>query len=425
MEKLVVRGGIPLKGELTVSGSKNASVAIIPAVLLADSPCIIENVPRILDVKLMIDILVSLGADCKWLGENTIRIDATKITEYKAVHKNMSRLRGSYYFIGALLARFGKAEVLMAGGCNLGVRPIDQHLKGFQAMGAYAVEEYDMVTARAENGLKGANVFFDVVSVGATINLMLAACKAEGLTILENCAREPHVVDVANFLNAMGANIKGAGTDVIRIKGVSCIRGGITYSVIPDQIEAGTFMIAAAATAGDVVIKNIISRHQESLTAKLLEMNVGVEEGEDWIRIYSKGDLRASAVKTRPYPGFPTDMQPQITVLLSLANGQSQVSEGVWDSRFQYVDELKRMGADITVAGKMAIVNGKRHFKGTSVCCPDLRAGAALVIAALAAAGETDIHHVQYIDRGYDHIEIKLRHLGADIRREEMAAVRL
>ena len=330
----------------------------------------------------------------------------------------VSKLRGSYYYMGALLGRFGRMSVSLPGGCSLGTRPIDQHLKGFQALGADIQEEYGMVKGSSRHpsgGLTGANIYLDVVSVGATINLMLASCKASGQTVIENCAKEPHVVDVANFLNAMGAKIRGAGTDTIRITGVANLPGGITYSVIPDQIEAGTFMIAAAATGGDVTVRNLIPRHQESLTAKLQEMNVGVEEGEDWIRIFNNGPIRFANVKTQPYPGFPTDMQPQMTVLMAVADGTSRVTESVTDFRFQYTEDLRRMGADIMVAGKMAIINGGRRLKGAQVRCPDLRAGAALVIAGLAADGTTEVTNLRCIERGYDSFESKLSSLGAKI----------
>ncbi len=416
MEKFIIHGGKPLNGDITVSGSKNATLGILPAVLLAKNPCIIENVPDILDVKIIVDMLTALGAQCTWMSRNVIKIDPRNVKTHKAISESISTLRGSYYFIGALLGRFGKAEVSLPGGCNLGPRPIDLHLKGFNALGADTVEEYGMVKANAKKGLKGTSIYLDGVTVGATINLMLAASKAEGNTIIENCAREPHVVDVANFLNAMGANIKGAGTDTIRIKGCKEIKGGITYSIIPDQIEAGTFMVAAAATKGDVTLRNIIPRHQESLTAKLQEMNVGIEEGDDYIRVFYKGRMNGANVKTLPYPGFPTDMQPQITALLSLADGDSVVSEGIWD-RFQYVDELKRMGAMIKVEGRTAYITGNRKFKGTFVKCTDLRAGAALVIAALASEGRSDVYNIKYIDRGYDVFEKKLAQLGADIQR--------
>lgn len=421
MEKLIINGGKPLCGDITVSGSKNAALGILPAVLLADNPCTIENVPDILDVKIVVDMLTALGAECMWINKNTIKIDPAGVKSYKAISESISSLRGSYYFIGALLGRLNRAEVSLPGGCNLGPRPIDLHLKGFHALGTDIVEEYGMVKAYAPNGLIGAGIYLDGVTVGATINLMLAACKATGNTVIENCAREPHVVDVANFLNAMGANVKGAGTDTIRIKGVKNIRGGVTYSIIPDQIEAGTFMVAAAATKGDITLRNIIPRHQESLTAKLTEMNVGVEEGEDSIRVFYKGPMTSAYVRTLPYPGFPTDMQPQITALLSLAEGDSVITEGIWD-RFQYVDELKRMGAIIKVEGRTAYITGGRKYKGTFVKCPDLRAGAALIIAALAAEGKSDIYNIKYVDRGYDGFELKLAQLGADVQRVKAEA---
>jgi len=419
LEKLVINGGTPLRGTISVSGCKNAAVAILPATILAEKPCIIENIPDVSDVEIILGIMRELGATCEWLDDATVKIDASNISSYTATYETISRLRGSYYFIGALLGRFGKAEVSLPGGCNLGVRPIDQHLKGFQALGATVSDEYGIVKAYTENGLTGTSIYLDMVSVGATINLMLAACRASGITTIENCAREPHVVDLANFLNSMGANIKGAGTEVIKIKGVPFITGGINYSIIPDQIEAGTYMIAAAATMGDVTIQNIIPRHQESLTAKLEEMNVGIEETEDSIRVFHKGNLLSAKIKTLPYPGFPTDMQPQITTLLALANGDSTVTESVWDSRFQYVDELKRMGANIKVEGKIALISGGRRFKGAVVKCPDLRAGAALVIAALAAEGRSELLDIKYVDRGYDKIEEKLLALGADVHREK------
>ena len=416
MKKLVINGGNPLKGDIMISGSKNAAVGILPAVLLAGGPCTIENVPEVSDIKILLEVLELLGAKCQQNGD-MVTVDPTGVTSSVALYDKICRLRGSAYFIGALLGRFGRAEVALPGGCNFGPRPIDQHLKGFKALGAEISDDYGKVVAYAPNGLHGANIYMDVVSVGATINLMLAACRAEGLTVIENCAMEPHVVDVANFLNTIGANIKGAGTNVIKIKGVPTLGSAKIYSVIPDQIEAGTFMIAAAATKGDVTVRNIIPKHQEALTAKLEEMNVGITEGPDWIRVYHKGPLCASNVKTLPYPGFPTDLQPQIVTLLSLAEGESIVTEAVWSSRFQYISELCRMGADIRVTDKSAMISGGRAFKGTSVRCPDLRAGAAYVIAALAAEGKSDLYEIKYIDRGYHLIEEKLTAVGADIKR--------
>ncbi len=419
LKKLVIRGGNSLHGEVTVGGSKNAAVAILPATLLAEEPCVIENVPNVSDVRIIIEILNKLGAECYWQSEGVLYIDTANVNTYHASYETIRRMRGSYYFIGALLGRFGKAEVALPGGCNFGVRPIDMHLKGFTSLGANIKDEYDMVNACAPKGLKGANIYLDKVSVGATINIMLAASRAEGTTTIENCAREPHVVDVANFLNSMGARVRGAGTDVIKIKGVSQMHGINGYSVIPDQIEAGTYMIAAAATKGDVLVKNVIPRHMESLTAKLEDMNIGVEEGEDTIRIFYKGDFHGTTVKTLPYPGFPTDLQPQMTVLLALAQGDSTMTESVWNNRFQYIGELRRMGADIKVEGSSAIIEGGKGLKGTSVRCPDLRAGAALVIGALAAEGTSSLYDIKYIDRGYVDIEGKMTALGAVITREE------
>ena len=420
MDKYVIEGGVPLKGEVFVSGSKNAAVGILPAVLLADTPCTIENLPDIVDVRLMIEILEKIGVECVWTDPETVRLDPRGVKSSSALYDVVSRLRGSYYLMGALLGRFGQMEVSLPGGCNLGARPIDQHLKGFQALGVDINTQFGAVkgVAKDESGkLIGANIYLDIASVGATINLMLAAVKAAGQTVIENCAKEPHVVDVANFLNAMGANVRGAGTDIIKINGVESMPGGITYSIIPDQIEAGTFMVAAAVTGGDVTVRNLIPRHQESLTAKLEEMNVGVEEGEDWIRIFKKGTVSSANVTTQVYPGFPTDMQPQISVLLTLAEGTSQVTESVTGFRFQYTEELRRMGADIMVNGKTATIKGIEGLKGAQLRCPDLRAGAALVIAGLAADGLTELQNIYCVDRGYVRFEEKLRGLGAHIAR--------
>ncbi len=420
MDKFVIEGGVPLHGDIYVSGSKNAAVGILPAVLLSDSPCTIENLPDIVDVRLMIEILEKIGVECVWIDPETVRLDPTKVTSSSALYDVVSKLRGSYYLMGALLGRFGKMEVSLPGGCNLGARPIDQHLKGFQALGVDIVTQFGAVKGVAkdpEGKLVGANIYLDIASVGATINLMLAAVKATGQTIIENCAKEPHVVDVANFLNAMGATVRGAGTDIIKITGVPSLHGGVSYSIIPDQIEAGTYMVAAAVTGGDVTVKNLIPRHQESLTAKLEEMNVGVEEGEDWIRIYNKGEIHSANVTTQVYPGFPTDMQPQIAVLLTLASGVSQVTESVTGFRFQYTEELRRMGADIMVNGKTASIKGIEGLKGAQLRCPDLRAGAALIIAGLSAEGLTELQNIYCVDRGYVRIEEKLRQLGAHIAR--------
>lgn len=417
LEKLVINGGKPLHGEVTVSGAKNAAVAIIPAALLIDGVCKIENIPNISDVLILKDILMQLGADVSFEDKNTIIIDSRNVHTYIASYDMVSKMRASYYLLGALLGRFKRAEVSFPGGCDFGFRPIDQHIKGFEAMGAVVGIEHGAVKASADK-LTGGHIYLDVVSVGATINLILAAVKAEGITTIENAAKEPHVVDVANFLNAMGANIKGAGTDVIKIKGVSTLKGGAVHSIIPDQIEAGTFMIAAAATKGDVIVQNVIPKHMESLTAKLIEMNIKVFEGEDWIRVTAADrEIHKANIKTLPYPGFPTDLHPPATVLLCQAEGTSTITEGIWDLRFQYVDELKRMGAHIKVEGRMAVIEGKSILSGAPIKATDLRAGAAMVIAGLIADGRTELHDINYIDRGYEDFESKFQKLGADIER--------
>ena len=405
-----------MRGEVYISGAKNAAVAIIPAALLVNGECRIENVPDISDVTVLKDILSQLGADIRFEDKNTMIIDSSRVNTYKADYEMVKCLRASYYLLGALLGRFNKAEVSFPGGCDFGFRPMDQHIKGFEAMGAKVRIEHGSVKVSADK-LVGSQIYLDVVSVGATINLILASVQAEGTTTIENAAKEPHVVDVANFLNAMGANIKGAGTDVIKIKGVANLKGGATHSIIPDQVEAGTFMIAAAATRGDVVIKNIIPKHMESLTAKLIEMNVEVIEGEDSIRVRGNKVITKANIKTLPYPGFPTDLHPPTSVLLCLADGTSTITEGIWDLRFQYVDELKRMGAKIKVEGRMAVIEGISKLSGAPIKATDLRAGAAMVIAGLVAEGRTEIHDIQYIDRGYENFEEKLRNLGADIYR--------
>jgi UDP-N-acetylglucosamine 1-carboxyvinyltransferase len=416
LEKYVIKNRKPLYGEVTISGAKNAAVAIIPAALLVDGPCRIENIPDISDVKILIDIISQLGAETKVEDENNLYINTQYLNSYQASYEMVKCLRASYYLLGALLGRFKKAEVSFPGGCDFGFRPIDQHIKGFEALGAKVSIEHGVIKAHAER-LVGAQIYLDVVSLGATINLMLAAVKAEGTTIIENAAKEPYVVDVANFLNAMGANVKGAGTDVIKIKGVSVLSGGATHSIIPDMIEAGTFMIAAAATKGEVVVKNVIPKHIESLTAKLIEMNVKVTEGEDWVKVQGLDKINKANIKTLAYPGFPTDLHPLSTVLLCLAEGTSTITEGVWDLRFQYVDELKRMGAQIKVEGRIAVVEGANRLTGAPVKATDLRGGAAMVIAGLAAEGTTEIHNIKLIDRGYEAFEVKLRSLGADIER--------
>ena len=417
MDKYVIKGGNRLTGEVTISGAKNAAVAIIPAVILSEAPCRIENIPDISDVKTLTGILQEMGGKVEYLDRHTIIVDPRSIDTDIVSAESARRIRASYYFIGALLGRCRNAVVPLPGGCNFGVRPIDQHLKGFAALGCDYSLDNGMIAVSAKNDLHGASIYLDVVTVGATMNIMLAAVKARGLTIIENAAREPHIVDLANFLNTMGADIRGAGTDTIKIHGVQKLRG-CTYSIIPDQIEAGTYMVAAAATGGDVTVKNVTPKHLESISAKLEEMGVTVEEGDDSVRVVCDKPLRKCNVKTMPHPGFPTDMQPQIVALLSIAQGTSMVNESVWEGgRFKYVDELRRMGAQITVDGKVAIVEGVDHLKGAPVRALDLRAGAAMVIAGLVAEGTTQVEDVVYIERGYENIVDKLVDLGADIYR--------
>ena len=406
MNRLIINGGKALKGSIEINGAKNAAVAILPAAILASKgECIIDNVPDIADVHCLERIIRSLGCNVEKLDNNTLKINAEEIKTVEACGNDVRKMRASYYFIGALLARFKEAKVELPGGCPIGVRPIDQHIKGFEALGAKVSIEHGAVNIMAEK-LIGTNIFFDVVSVGATINLMIAATLAEGTTVLENAAREPHVVDVANFLNAMGANVKGAGTDVIRIKGVKELKG-CNYSVVPDQIEAGTFMIAAAATRGDVTIQNVIPKHLESISAKLLEMGAKVEEGDDSVRVYVDGDLKGVNLKTAPYPGFPTDVQQPMCTLLSTAKGRSIIVETIWENRHKHVDELKKMGATIKVEGRSAIIDGVDRLTGAVVKATDLRAGAAMVIAGLISDGVTEITSIEHIDRGYPHIEEK------------------
>ena len=417
MTKYIVQGGKPLFGEVEISGAKNAAVAIIPAALLVDGVCRIENIPQISDVTMSLKILEQLGAGIRSINPHTVEIDCTHIHTTRTSYELSRKIRASYYLIGALLGRFGQAEVAMPGGCNFGgVRPIDQHVKGFTALGAKVVVEGGFIHASANTGrLKGATVPRDGVSVGATMNIMMAAVMAEGNTVIENAAKEPHLVDLANFLSAMGANIRGAGTDTIKIRGVSQLTGG-SYAIIPDQIEAGTYMAAVAATGGQVLVKNIIPKHMDCITAKLVEMGVEVQENEDTLLVRRMKRLQKTNIKTLPYPGFPTDMQPQITAALSLAEGTSRVTEAVWSSSYRYVDELKRMGANIQVDDKTAVVEGVDHLTGAPIQAYDLRAGAALVIAALAAQVQSEISNVQYIERGYEDIVSKFRALGADIR---------
>ncbi len=413
----MINGGIPLRGEVTISGAKNAAVAIIPAAILSQDVCRIENIPTsISDVAMMMRILKHIGADVKMINKSTLEIDARKVNSYVISHDMTKYLRASYYFIGALLGRYGRAKVAMPGGCDLGVRPIDQHIKGFELLGAtVSIEENAIVDARAER-LTGSPVYLDVVSVGATVNVLLAAVKAKGLTIIENAAKEPHIVDLANFLNSMGADVRGAGTDVIKVRGVEHLHG-CTYSIIPDQIEAGTYMVAAAATKGDVLVKNVIPKHLESITTKLVESGVSIEEFDESVRVSCSGRPGRCNIKTMPHPGFPTDMQPQMAVLLALANGTSIISEGVWENRFRYVDQLIRMGASIKVDGKLAVVEGVEQLKGAPVKADDLRAGAAMLIAGLAAKGTTEIEDILHIDRGYEDVVQKFSLLGADIKR--------
>ena len=415
MDKFIVKGGIPLKGEVSISGAKNAAIAIIPAAILSDGICRIENIPDITDVSYITRMLYDMGAKVRTVNKSTLEIDARPIRTHVVSDDLARHIRGSYYLLGALLGRFHHAVVPMPGGCDFGVRPIDQHLKGFLAMGAKYRLEGGMVDVSADK-LTGNNIYLDVVSVGATVNIMLAATRAEGLTVIENAAKEPHIVDLANFLNSMGADIRGAGTDVIKIYGVNQL-SGTSYTIIPDQIEAGTYMVSAAATCGDILVKNVIPKHLESISAKLLEMGVNVEEFDDSIRVSRSGTLNKCNIKTMPHPGFPTDMQPQIAVLLSIASGTSIINESVWDNRFRYVEELKRMGAQISVDGKLAVVEGVDHLDAAPVKAMDLRAGAAMIIAALCAHGTTQIEDIKHIERGYENIENKFRSLGADIKR--------
>ncbi len=415
MDKFVITGGNRLTGEVTISGAKNAALAIIPAAILAEGVCRIENIPNITDVTAITRIISDLGAQIRVIDKTTIEIDPRKIHSHVASYELARHIRASYYLLGALLGRFSHAVVTMPGGCDFGVRPIDQHLKGFVALGAVYSLEGGMVDVHAEQ-LTGNHVFLDVVSVGATVNIMLAAVRAKGVTVIENAAREPHIVDLANFLNTMGADVRGAGTDVIKIYGVEHLHGA-TYSIIPDQIEAGTYMVAAAATAGDVLIKNVIPKHLESISAKLEEMGVEVEEFDDSIHVRRDKPLNKCNIKTMPHPGFPTDMQPQIAVLLAIAHGTSIINESVWDNRFRYVEELRRMGAQISVDGKIAVVEGVEYLNAAPVKVTDLRAGAAMMIAALCARGTTQVEDIQYIERGYEDIEGKLRSLGAEIVR--------
>ena len=428
LTKYIVEGGRPLFGEIHISGAKNAAVAIIPAALMVSGPCRIENIPQISDVHLLLGILQDLGATVRYINPHTVEINSTKLRNNRVPYESARRCRASYYMLGALLGRFGLADVALPGGCDFGgTRPIDQHLKGFRALGAHVETQSGFVTAEATEGrLRGTNIFFDKVSVGATINIMLAAALADGMTVLENVAKEPHIVDVANFLNSMGANIMGAGTDVIKIRGVKQLYGG-TYSIIPDQIEAGTYMAAVAACGGEVKICNIIPKHMDCITAKLCEMGVDIQEVDDSLLVSRIGPLVRTNIKTMPYPGFPTDMQPQVAAALCLAQGTSIITDSVWSSRFRYTDEFKRMGAQIQVDGNLAIIEGVERLTGAQLEACDLRAGAAMLIAALAAHGISEITNVQYIERGYEDVIDKIRGIGGNIRAveepEEDAAV--
>lgn len=415
MDKYVILGGARLEGEVEISGAKNSAVALIAAAIMVKGVCVIDNVPLVSDIYVLVDIINKLGGKAFFTGKGILTIDCTELSCYEAPYEMVGKIRASSYLMGALLGRFNNARVSMPGGCDFGVRPIDLHLKGFVALGAEYSVEHGLVDISAEY-LHGAEIYMDQVSVGATINVMLAASLADGLTVIENAAKEPHIVDVANFLNSMGANIKGAGTDTIKIKGVEELHGG-SYTVIPDQIEAGTFMVAAAATRGDVLIKNVIPKHLDSISAKLIEMGVTVEEYDDSVRVCVERELKKANFKTMPYPGFPTDMQPQMLTLLTSTAGTSIVTENVWDYRFKYVEELQRMGAVISVDGRVAVVEGGMKLTGSRVASTDLRAGAAMVIAGLMANGVTEVYNIKYIDRGYENFEEKLKALGAQITR--------
>ena len=419
MKQYIIEGGKSLNGVVTISGAKNAAVAILPATLLVNGTCRIENVPDISDVRLLLEILDDMGAVIRRLSPNTLEIDCTHVRDSEASDALVRRIRASYYLIGAQLGRFGHAKVALPGGCNFGARPIDQHIKGFETIGAEVTLHNGFVCAVApESGLTGGRVNLDVVSVGATMNIMIGAVLATGTTIIENAAKEPHIVDLANFLNAMGAKVSGAGTDVIKIRGVKSLRGGF-YSIIPDQIEAGTYMAAVAAAGGNVLIQNVIPKHMDCISAKLREMGVKITEYDDAIRVQRTGVLRRANVKTLPYPGFPTDMQPQIAVCMAEASGVSVITESIYDTRFGYCAELNRMGAAIKVDTKIAVITGVEKMHGCTVHACDLRAGAAMVIAGLAAEGRTVIEEIEYIERGYENLIGKLEGIGASIKRIE------
>ena len=415
MSKYIIHGGKSLAGDVVINGAKNAALGIVAASVMSDELVTIENLPDVWDINVLLDAIKEMGAIVDRVDRHTVKIVGSMCSSV-VDNENMRKMRGSYYLLGALLGKYKRAQVPLPGGCNIGSRPVEQHIKGFKQLGAKVEITYGGILSAEADSLKGSHIFFDIVSVGATINVMLAAALSPGLTILENVAKEPHIVDVANFLNSMGANIKGAGTDVIKIRGVEKLHGS-TYSIIPDQIEAGTFMLAAAATRGDVLIKNIIPKHMEAISAKLSEIGAEVIENDDSIRVVAKSRLSSAQIKTFAYPGFPTDMQPQMTTLLALSRGTSTVTENIFDNRFKYVDELSRMGADIRVEGNVAIINGVEKLTGASICSPDLRAGAALVIAGLVADGYSVVEQVEYIERGYEEFEVKLRSLGATIEK--------
>ena len=415
MKQYIIKGGRPLQGEVQIGGAKNAALGIIVAAIMVDEPVLIENLPEVDDVKVLLDAIEGIGAIVERIDEHTVRINGAVINDVNVDDEYIRKIRGSYYLVGALLGKYKKAVVALPGGCQIGSRPIDQHLKGFEQLGATVTIHNGKIDAYAET-LIGSHIYLDCPSVGATINIMMAACMAEGKTIIENPAKEPHIVDVANFLNSMGANIKGAGTDTIRIRGVERLHGS-EYSIIPDQIEAGTYMIAAAATGGDVYIRNVIPKHLEAITAKLIEIGAKVEEYDDCVRVHSNGRMGYANVKTMPYPGFPTDMQPQMVTLLALSEGVSIVTETIFETRFKYISELRRMGSNINVEGNAAIITGVEGFTGATVSAPDLRAGAALVIAGLVADGFTTVEQIQYIERGYENFEDKIRGLGGFIEK--------
>ena len=416
LEKLIIKGNTRLKGDVIISGAKNAAVAILPATLLINGICTIDNLPNISDVKISCEILEKLGAKIDWKSPNEITIDTRNICCAKAPLDMTSKFRASYYLIGSLLGRCKSAEVGLPGGCNLGARPIEQHIKGFEALGAVVDVNKGKISASAKK-LTGTSIYMDIVSVGATINIMLASVLAEGTTIIDNAAKEPHIVDVANFLNTMGADIRGAGTDVIKINGVKELVGNSSYSIVPDQIEAGTFMFAAVASRGDITIRNCITKHLESITAKIIEMGANVDANGDKLRVWTNKRPNKATIKTLPYPGFPTDLQPQAGVCLSIANGTSIINESIWESRFQYTSELNKMGAKITPQGKSAVFEGVKSLSAAPVYATDLRAGAALIIAGIIADGETELYNLHHIDRGYENIEEKFRKLGANIKR--------